>query len=116
MDDCDFRAVAQNTIDSLLVFAGDNSIAKTEMVNCIDEISSSYKRYYNRGLETNQISHILLEIAIAMMIASRDLDSAATFADYVRGVGDRTCKILARHWPPIDKENWPFDPKQWPAD
>lgn len=116
MDECDFKSVAQNSKDILLPLADGSKIAEKELTGCIDEIYATYKKYYDRGLEPRQISHILLDAALAMMIASRDLGQAALFSEFVRDSGDRTRKTIGRHWPPIDKESWPIDPKQWPLD
>lgn len=116
MDECDFKSVAKNTKEILLPIVDGSEIAETELNNLIDEISIIYKKYYDKGLEPRQISHVLHDTSLAMMIASRDLGQAAQFSEFVRNSGDKTRKTIGRHWPPIDKKNWPIDPEQWPAD
>lgn len=116
MDECDFRAVAQNTKEILASLTEESEIATSELESCIDELSAVYSKYYNRGLEPRHISHALLDVASGAMIASYDLGQAAIFAEYVRDSGARLCRTVSRHWPPVDRKNWPFDPKQWPVD
>ena len=115
MDECDFQRLAQNTKEILAYLTEKSEIATVELENCIDEISAVYKKYYDKGLEPRHISHVLLDTASATMLAASDLGQAAIFAEHVRDSGKRDCRIISRHWPPVDRKNWPFDPKQWPV-
>ena len=82
----------------------------------LTEISDIYKKYYDRGLDPAQVSHVLLELSVGMMFGAKDFKETAEFSRFIIKTGDIASKSVARHWPPIDKKNWPFDPEQWPAD
>lgn len=117
MDKNEFEAVRKSVKRLLYPSVQKSEIATIELVNCIDEIVTTYQKYYDLGLEPNQISDALHTISISAMFKSRDFEKAAASFQKARSSCDSACKAVSEyHWPPVNKEKWPFSSKEWPAE
>jgi len=75
----------------------------------IDDIVVMIQSHHVRGTSVFDISHILLDLALAMNMKMAHLDDASAFAKFTRDQGETMRKIISEHWPPPDRTKWPYN-------